>query len=96
MRIAVHVKPGARATHVGGASAGSLLVRVRARAVDGAANEAVLEAVARAFGLKMRQVSLVVGRTGRRKVLELEIDAVEGEVRLSALRGAVTGQIPPP
>jgi uncharacterized protein YggU (UPF0235/DUF167 family) len=89
MRLTVHVRPGARSNQVAGSQAGSLLVRVRARAVEGAANEAVIEAVASAFGLKARQVTLVLGRHGRRKVLELDIDAADGEAQAARLKGHV-------
>jgi uncharacterized protein YggU (UPF0235/DUF167 family) len=95
VRVAVHVKPGARTTRVGGVAAGSLSVRVRAHAVDGAANEAVVVAVAVAFGLKPRQVTLIHGRTGRRKLLELDIADELGDRRLAELRSAATGSVPP-
>jgi len=85
MRFALHVQPGSRVPKVGGTRAGSLLVRVREQAVDGAANDAVIEAVARAFGLKPRQVRLVHGRSSRRKLVEIEIDAAVGTPRLAEL-----------
>ncbi|MEP7035968.1 MAG: DUF167 domain-containing protein [Actinomycetota bacterium] len=78
MRVSVRVKPGASRTRVGGrygeesgAQAGVLIVRVGARAVEGAATEAVLKAVAKAFGLRRADVDLVLGSTSRTKVLEL-------------------------
>jgi uncharacterized protein len=74
----VRVKPGASRTRVGGqygeASAGQaavLVVFVAQRAVEGAATEAVLKAVAKAFGLRPAHVSLLSGLTSRTKVLEL-------------------------
>jgi uncharacterized protein YggU (UPF0235/DUF167 family) len=94
MRIAIHVKPGSRVTRVGGSSGGSLAVRVRVRAVDGKANAAAVEAVAEAFGLRPRQVTLIYGRAGQRKLLELDIDEVAGRRRAEQLRGAATGNIP--
>ena len=78
MRVSVRVKPGASRTRVGGrygeesgGSEGELIVRVGARAVEGAATEAVLKAVAKAFGLRRADVDLVLGSTSRTKVLEL-------------------------
>jgi uncharacterized protein YggU (UPF0235/DUF167 family) len=57
---------------VGGDRGGALIVRVSARAVDGHATEAVLAAVAAAFGLRRRAVTLVAGASSRTKILELE------------------------
>jgi len=62
---------------------------VREQAVDGAANDAVIEAVARAFGLKPRQVRLVHGRSSRRKLVEIEIDAAVGTPRLAELERVI-------
>ncbi len=71
VRFSVHVQPGARVPKVGGSKAGSLSVRVSERAVEGAANEAVIVAVARALGVKPREIRLVHGRQSRRKLLEV-------------------------
>lgn len=71
MRFPVHVQPGARVPKVGGSKAGSLSVRVAERAVEGAANDAVIKAVAEAFGVRARDVRLVHGRQSRRKLLEV-------------------------
>ena len=54
-----------------GGQQGVLIVRVGARAVEGAATEAALLAVAKAFGLRRAEVDLVGGVTARTKVLEL-------------------------
>ena len=95
MRLTVHVKPNARTTAVGGISAGSLAVRVKERAIDGAANEAVIVAVAAAFDLRPRQVRLVLGRTSRRKLLDLDLSDALGAARLAELQGATGPLIPP-
>jgi uncharacterized protein YggU (UPF0235/DUF167 family) len=57
---------------VGGEHRGALVVRVSARAVDGQATEAALAAVAAAFGVRRRAVTLVAGATSRNKILEVE------------------------
>ena len=81
MKVSVRVKPGASRTKVGGQygepSAGQgavLVVFVAQRAVDGAATEGVMKAVAKAFGLRRADVELVRGHTARTKVLELTGD----------------------
>jgi len=71
MRITVWVRPGSARPGVGGERDGALVVRVSARAVDGKATEAALAAVAAAFGLRRRAVTLVVGATSRTKILEV-------------------------
>ena len=72
MRITIRVKPGSARPGVGGEHDGALVVRVSARAVDGKATEAALAAVAAAFGLRRRAVTLVAGVTSRTKILEVE------------------------
>ena len=66
------VRPGSARPGVGGERGGALVVRVGARAVDGKATEAALTAVAAAFGVRRRAVTLVAGATSRTKILEIE------------------------
>lgn len=84
MRVAVRVRPGAARTRVGGRYRDRLVVAVQARAVDGAATEAALAAVADAFGVRRRHVQLVSGATSRDKVVEVDAGP-GGEERLAAL-----------
>jgi hypothetical protein len=49
-----------------------LIVRVAQRAVDGRATEAALAAVAEAFGVRRRAVTLIMGATSRTKVVDVE------------------------
>jgi len=65
------------------------VVAVTARAVDGKATEAALRAVAGAFDVKRRQVTLVTGATSRDKVVD--IDGAEDE--LFARRAALLGRL---
>ncbi len=70
VRIPIRVKPGSARTKVGGRyGERSLIVAVSARAVDGAATEAALRAVAEALGMPRRAVVLISGATSRDKVL---------------------------
>jgi len=92
MRVSVRVKPGASRTKVGGRygeeAAGQravLIVSVAERAVDGAATEAVLKAVAKAFGLRRGDVELVKGWTSRTKLVELRGEEHELATRLAQL-----------
>ena len=71
VRITVRVRPGSSRPGVGGEHDGALVVRVSARAVDGQATAAALDAVATAFGVRRRAVTLVAGATSRTKVVEV-------------------------
>ena len=75
----MRVRPGSSRTAVGGSHDGALVVRVSARAVDGAATEAVLKAVASALGLRPYEVTLLSGATSRTKVLEIP-DGLDDQV----------------
>jgi len=86
-RVAIRVRPGASRTAVGGAYGDRLVVRVSSRAVDGAATESALAAVAEAFGVRRRQVRLVNGETSRDKLVELELDPAETLRRVGELLG---------
>ena len=89
MRILVRVRPGASRTMVGGRYDGpagpALVVAVAARAVQGQATKAVLEAVAGAFGVRRSAVTLVRGATSRDKVVEVEGEERDMRVRLRRL-----------
>jgi len=80
--LAVRLTPRGGRDAIGGIEAGAadrppvLQVRVRAAAVEGAANEALLELIAKAVGVPPRAVSLVSGHTSRVKRLKIVGDAV--------------------
>ena len=74
MRFAVRVKPGARKEAVGGSHGDALVVAVTAPPVEGKANEAVRAALAKAFGVRKQDVTIVAGAKGRDKVVELPDD----------------------
>lgn len=81
MRVAIRVRPGVSRTRVGGLHGDRLVVAVQARAVDGAATEAALAALADALGVRRRHVSLVSGATSRDKVAEVDDAVVTPDVR---------------
>jgi uncharacterized protein len=85
MRVTVRVRPGASRTSVGGSHDGALVVRVQAPAVDGRATDAALTAVADAFGVRRRCVSLVSGTTNRTKVVDVDGDDAHLRPLLQAL-----------
>jgi uncharacterized protein YggU (UPF0235/DUF167 family) len=94
--LAVRVKPGSSRARVGGRYDGSrgpaLVVAVTARAVDGAATEAALRAVAGALGVRRAAVRLQTGQTSRDKVIA--VDAAD-PVALTALVASLRDGTPP-
>jgi uncharacterized protein (TIGR00251 family) len=69
--VDIQVVPRASRAAVGPAVGERLRVAVTAPPVDGAANAAVIEALAEAFGVKRSAVAIVRGETGRRKTVRV-------------------------
>jgi uncharacterized protein (TIGR00251 family) len=70
-RITIRVTPRASASKIAGVKDGAVLVRVTAPPVEGKANKAVCEVVAKGVGVPKSRVSVVRGDTGRDKVVEI-------------------------
>jgi Uncharacterized conserved protein len=71
--VRVRVKPGSlKGPLVEPAEDGELVVYVRERAVDGAANAAVVRVVAEHLGIPKSRVAIRRGHTGRQKTLEID------------------------
>lgn len=70
-RLAVRVTPGARCEAIA-IEQGTVCVKVRARAQDGAANDAVIRLVAHALGTAPSRVQMLRGATSREKLLLVE------------------------
>lgn len=68
----VQVQPRASRDKVGPVMGDRLKVAVTAPAVDGAANQALADVLARAFGVARGAVTLVRGHTGRRKTVHIQ------------------------
>ncbi|WP_051571245.1 DUF167 domain-containing protein [Cryptosporangium arvum] len=84
--VPVRVKPGASRPRVGGSHGSALVVAVTARAVEGRATRAVLDAVAEAFGVRPSRATLLAGRTSRDKLIALSPAPPDAASRLAALR----------
>lgn len=86
IRVPVRVKPGASRARVGGRFGDDqLIVAVSAPPVDGAANDAVVAAVAKAVGVRPRHVSIVTGHTSRSKIVAIDVP----EAEVNAIRDIV-------
>jgi uncharacterized protein (TIGR00251 family) len=71
MRLTVHVKPNARRIAVEVCEDGSLRVCLSARPVEGRANEQLIELLAEHFRKPKRDISIVAGRRGKVKIVEI-------------------------
>jgi uncharacterized protein YggU (UPF0235/DUF167 family) len=85
LRIAVYVRPNARHPQVGGSYAGCLVVKVAAPAIEGAANDAVLAALAESFEVSKRSLQILHGRRSPRKMVAIDLDEATCAARLDAL-----------
>ena len=65
--LSVRAQPGARRNAIIGEQAGALKVAVTAPPDKGRANDAIVEVLSEAFGLKRSQVKLISGATNRQK-----------------------------
>jgi uncharacterized protein (TIGR00251 family) len=72
VRFAVHVQPRASRNEIVGEHDGALRVRLAAPPVEGAANEALIELLAKALRVAKRDVRIVTGAASRRKVVEVD------------------------
>ena len=61
VRFAVHVQPKASRTEFAGVHGAALKVRLHAPPVDGAANDEVINLIAKSLGVAKRSVRIVAG-----------------------------------
>jgi uncharacterized protein YggU (UPF0235/DUF167 family) len=86
VQLSVTVKPGSKQPGI--SVAGDIVVlRVRERAIEGAANEACIRALAEVFGVPRSRVALLRGARSREKRFAVEgIEEAAGWSRLRALQ----------
>lgn len=77
VRLSVRVTPGASRDEVKAVSADLVEIRLRARAVEGQANEALIRFLADVLGIRSRDVTIERGATVRRKIVAVEGLAME-------------------
>jgi uncharacterized protein YggU (UPF0235/DUF167 family) len=86
--LRIRVVPRARVNVLVREPDGSLRARLTAPPVEGAANRALLELVARALGVKRSALTLVQGEHHREKIVAVAgLSAVELGLRVDALAG---------
>ncbi len=74
MKIDIRVRANSKQNKVAGEIAGRLIVFVQAPAVDGKANKAVTEVLAKHFKVKSRDIKIINGETSRDKTVEINLD----------------------
>lgn len=85
MTLSVRVTPGAKKTAIEQTADGTWKIRLRARAVEGAANAALIEQLSEWLDVPKSHIRLVRGQSARQKVLAIEsLDETEATTRLRA------------
>ena len=72
MILELHVQPGARRSEFAGEHGGRIKLRLAAPAVEGQANEALIEFLAAHYGVPKRNVRIAAGMKSRRKRVVIE------------------------
>jgi len=72
MRISVAVKSGAKREYLREEPDGSFTVSVSAPAVEGAANKAVLRAIADHLKISMSRLMIVAGQRAKKKIIQID------------------------
>lgn len=70
--LELHVQPGAKRTEVVGMHGDRIKVRLAAPALEGRANEALIEFLANEFGVPKRSVTIESGLASRQKRVAIE------------------------
>lgn len=73
MRIVVRVKPGSTKGPLIEEVGDELILYVREKAIDGAANEGVITLLAKHYGVAKSRVSVVRGHTARIKQVDIDL-----------------------
>ena len=72
MKISVKVKPNSKENAVEPAGEKQYNVRVKEKAIEGRANEAVIKALGEYFGVPKSRITVVKGLKSRNKVVDLQ------------------------
>ena len=83
VRLTIHAQPRAALTQLAGLHGDAIKVRLSARPVDGAANEALVDFLADRLGVARAALRLTGGAAGRRKTVEaVGVTPVQARQRL--------------
>lgn len=85
LTLRIWAQPGASRTRLAGIQGNALKIQLRARPVEGAANEALIKALAELFGVRRSQVAIKHGETQRQKLVAITGDPTDLAARLQEL-----------
>ena len=72
-RIAIQVSPNARKSEIASSDGETLRIRLQAQPVDGKANEALIQFLAKKLRIPRKQITITHGLTNKRKFLEIVV-----------------------
>ena len=72
VRVTIYVQPRAAKTEIAGFHDGVIKLRIAEPPVEGAANNALVEFVARRLGVAKSNVRVIGGESSRRKIIEID------------------------
>ncbi|ALO25913.1 MULTISPECIES: DUF167 domain-containing protein [Leptospira] len=72
MKFTVRVKPNSKKIFFRKEEDGSITIAVREPALEGKANEAVIETISREMKIPKRKIRIVSGEKGKKKTIEID------------------------
>lgn len=88
VNLQIKVKPGSFKNEISIDPEGSLVVKLREKPIDGAANEALMKFLSKEFSISKSSIVLEKGQTSRFKKLQLHISQNELEAILAKYKSA--------
>lgn len=89
--FSVKVKPGARSESIAAGVKGEIVIKVRAKPVEGAANTAVIEALSNYLGIARSRISLMSGAKSKAKRFAISLLERDDEVVREKLENLLNG-----
>jgi uncharacterized protein (TIGR00251 family) len=83
----INVKPGSFKNEINFDASGDLVVKLREKPIDGAANEALVNYLAEEFNISKSRVRLEKGQTSRFKKISIDLSEEELASRLKKFKG---------
>lgn len=71
VRLAVQITPNAKKTLVVGVLDGALKIKLQAQPIDGKANDALINYLAKVLGVARSAVTITHGQTSKKKLIEI-------------------------